>query len=110
MSLSKALYKVRSGCNSASQAPQHTATLKSSDHTVGKKNAALREQIIDLIEKDKFTPFCYDQLNIDDLISTIDPTVWSFINNITKSTSECRGTSKPSKHSSHVNVSFAYAY
>ena len=101
------MYKVRSGCNSASQ---HNATLKSSDHTVEKINAALREQIIDLIEKDKFTPFCYDQLNIDDLISTIDPTVWLFINNITKSTSECRGTSKPSKHSSHVNVSFAYAY
>ena len=74
------MYKVRSGCNSASQAPQHTATLKSPDHTVEKINATLREQIIDLIEKDKFTPFCYDQLNIDDLISTIDPTVWSFLN------------------------------
>ena len=63
----QSLYKVRSGCNSASQAPQHTATLKSSDHTVEEINAALREQIIDLIEKDKCTPFCYDQLNIDDL-------------------------------------------
>ena len=51
VSLSKALYKVRSGCNSASQAPQHTATLKSSDNTVEKINAALREQIINLIEK-----------------------------------------------------------
>ncbi len=59
-----------------------------------KFNIALREQIKTYIDKDKALPFRFDQLDINALISELDPSIWSFINNITMSTSECRGTSK----------------
>ncbi len=58
------------------------------DGTVEKINIALREQIQTYIDKDKALPFRFDQLDINALISELDPSIWSFINNITVSTSE----------------------
>ncbi len=66
LSLSIALHKAKSTHTHypASQPLQQSASLKSPENAVLKINAALREQIKKLIQKDKIAPFPYDQLNI----------------------------------------------
>lgn len=61
--------------------------------------------------EDKLHPFRFDKFNIDQFISDLDPKIWSFICELTKSTSECKGVSKisdPNSQVSHVkkNPSF----
>ncbi len=75
--LSKAYNKSKS--NSKVQSESVPCASQSMDGTVEKINIALREQIKTYIDKIKALPFRFDQLDINALISELDPSIWSFI-------------------------------
>lgn len=93
LSLSKALHK------------QDITIPTQSTHNDATKsvNALFRQQIHKYLEEDKLVPFKYHQLNIEKSISDMDPAIWSFVCELTKSTSECKGCSKISDTDSHAH-------
>ena len=56
----------------------------------------------DQIETYMAAPIDYDELNLNELISNINPSLWKAICSLTKSKSEIRGTSKVTDSNSAV--------
>ena len=46
------------------------------------------------LANDSVSPYNHEDVNFDDLIEEIDPRLWNAICMLTRSTTECRGTSK----------------
>ena len=92
-SLSEALWRLRSTETSTNEpkAPDGPATCsRDLDHI----NKLVHKQIANFLAQDAHSPFEHDEVNFDDLITQIDPELWSIVCTLTKSKSENRGTSK----------------
>ncbi len=66
-------------------------------------NSRIHQQVKKFLADDAAMPFQFDTLDIDAIVSEMDPQLWSAICSLTKSVSECRGTSKTSDSTTHVH-------
>ena len=108
MSLSKALHNASTSKHDTQPSVRTNdeatkeSTLFESAKTI---NQILRKEIGESLKLKKDKSFTFDAVNFDQLIEKTDSTVWTFICELTKSTSEVRGTSKgndPHSTSHHV--------
>ena len=60
-------------------------------HHADEINALIHKQIQKFLTADLTTTFRFDQIEVDMLVSEIDPQLWSFMKSITRSISERRG-------------------
>ena len=60
-------------------------------HHADEINALIHKQIQKFLTADLTTTYRFDQIEVDVLVSEIDPQLWSFMKSITKSISERRG-------------------
>ena len=72
------------------------------DEVAEQINTTFHAQIRKYLQEDKLVPLQFDQLNIDQCISDMDLTIWSFICNVTQSLSESKGHSKVSSTASNA--------
>ena len=59
---------------------------------IGDLNSRVHQQIRKCLPVDAITPYRFDQLELENRISEMDPTLWSAISLLRGSVSECRGT------------------
>ena len=60
-------------------------------HHADEINALIHKQIQKFLTTDLTTTYRFDQIEVDVLVSEIDPQLWSFMKSITRSISERRG-------------------
>ena len=60
-------------------------------HHADEINALIHKQIQKFLTAYLTTTYRFDQIEVDVLVSEIDPQLWSFMKSITRSISECKG-------------------
>ena len=66
----------------------------------------IAKQIQKFLTADLTTTYRFDQIEVDVLVSEIDPQLWSFMKSITRSISESRGYDVKAKNA-HITISYS---
>ncbi len=105
LALSKALHKQKN-CSTEENPTIATTEELSNDSVLLDKaaeclNKSFQTQIRKYLLEDKVAPFQFDQLNIDNCIADLNPTIWRFICRVTQSWSQSSGRSKVCDTTTH---------